>query len=411
VDVTVVLHVGTVAGADSLAGFEFNVGMWQQAVFTPLVPAVCDAGGQDCNPDLDQGSLGNGFNCGAPFTPVPDLHPSGDIAVSSLVCLNGGGTGPAFATGADIALATVHYAAHEGTGTFGLASTQVYGWSAGTILSCNPDSGGIPVTCFGATVTVDEEGATATATPTGTPSADDSDGDGIPDAIDNCAGIRNPTQLNSDRNFVELPIAKPFDDTSRAHSDNLGDECDADDDNDGFADAVEGVIGPAGVQHEVCPSASGDTNPLVADSDSDGTIDGAECALGTDPANPASKPTIVEDGDTDGDGLGDAIEAQLGSDPNDVDTDGDGVLDGIEFRGYHTDPTLMDTDGDGCSDGKEIASVDGLSSVNSIDLQQVAQSFSSSQAAPNYILDFDVTKNGQINSIDLQFVARQFGRC
>jgi hypothetical protein len=249
---------------------------------------------------------------------------------------------------------------------------------------------------------------TRTNTPTATPTTGvlDADGDGVLDAVDNCPAVPNADQLNSDRNFIDLPASKAFDDTSRPMSDGLGDACDPDDDNDGFPDATEGQIGPAGAQHALCPLASANTDPLVADTDGDGTLDFAECALGTDPASAASKPATIVGPDADNDGLPDSL------DPNDAltDSDGDGVLDGVEFRGYNTDPLNSNSDGDACSDGKEIASLDGIASVNSIDLQQAAQSFSATQAAP-YILDFDVNKNGQINAIDLQFIARQFGPC
>jgi hypothetical protein len=239
----------------------------------------------------------------------------------------------------------------------------------------------------------------------------DTDGDGIANASDNCPAIANVDQSNNDRNFVDLPAPKLFDDTSRPHSDNLGDACDPDNDNDGLTDAEELGLGPFGPWSWLCSATSANTNPLLADSDGDGTLDGAECELHTDPASAASKPPTIVETDTDSDGLPDGLEVELHANLNNPDTDGDHVLDGVEYRGYGTDPTLTDTDGDGCADGKEIASVDGLSAVNSIDLQQVAKAYSASWDAPNYILDFDMNKNGQINSIDLQFVARMFGPC
>lgn len=247
---------------------------------------------------------------------------------------------------------------------------------------------------------------TATPTPTTTAVISDADADGVPDAGDNCPFMPNADQLNSDRNFVDLPATKPFDDLSRARSDDLGNACDPDDDNDGLADSDEDQLGPAGTQHAICTTASASTDPLAGDSDDDGVLDSAECLLGTDPSDPASTPASVVALDADGDGLPDALDP----DDSDPDSDDDRVLDGIEFRGYHTDLLEDDSDGDGCADGKEIASLDALESVNAIDLQQAALSFGPGRS-PAYIRDFDVNKDGQINSLDLQFIARQFGPC
>jgi hypothetical protein len=237
------------------------------------------------------------------------------------------------------------------------------------------------------------------------------DGDAVAGASDNCAFDSNVGQANNDRNLVDLPPSKAFDDNTAANSDDFGDACDLDDDNDGFLDADEPQLGPAGTQHALCTVASGPADPLKGDTDGDGTLDKAECMLGTDPVSAASKPATVVQPDADNDGLPDAIETLLGSNANDVDSDDDGALDGVEFRGYNTSVTITNTDGDACGDGREIASVDSLATVNSIDLQQVAQSFSATQSAPQYLLNMDVNKNGQVNSIDLQFVARQFGAC
>jgi hypothetical protein len=237
------------------------------------------------------------------------------------------------------------------------------------------------------------------------------DGDGISGATDNCAFDANANQANNDRNFIDLPPSKAFDDNTLANSDTFGDVCDPDDDNDGFLDVDEPQLGPAGTQHALCAAATGPTDPLKADTDGDGTLDKAECMLGTNPVSAASKPATVVAPDADSDGVPDGIEATLGSNPNNVDSDGDGVLDGIEFRGYNTSLLVADTDADGCPDGREVGSVDSLSSVNAIDLQQVAASFSTTQAAANYLLNMDVTKNGQVNALDLQLVARVFGPC
>ena len=68
----------------------------------------------------------------------------------------------------------------------------------------------------------------------------DTDGDGVPDNDDNCPNDINTSQVNTD-------------------GDTQGDVCDPDDDNDGLSDVDEGNNG---------------TNPLLADSDGDGLVDG-----------------------------------------------------------------------------------------------------------------------------------------
>ncbi len=92
------------------------------------------------------------------------------------------------------------------------------------------------------------------------------------------------------------------------------------------------------------------TDPLDADTDSDGLIDGLEGTLSpnrdftTNPFNP----------DSDGDGLPDGLEFILGTNPNNPDTDNDQVLDGDEVYKYHTNVLIADSDFDGISDGWEL---------------------------------------------------------
>jgi len=149
----------------------------------------------------------------------------------------------------------------------------------------------------------------------------------------------------------------------------LDDCADADDDNDGYLDQFElllpdplscpaktALTSPGGDityddNNNGNPAAGslGGTDPADDppswDSDGDSVLDGAECALGTDPANPASVPTVAQcggEGDSDGDGLLDAWETcKWGTDPNVVDSDGDGPGDCIE---------AVDTDGNGIID-------------------------------------------------------------
>jgi hypothetical protein len=184
----------------------------------------------------------------------------------------------------------------------------------------------------------------------------------------------------------------------------VGDACAGHKHTDGlydFEDAAAGVSAPP-ESGMMCGYYPGGTDPLVADTDGDGALDGAECRFGSDPTDPLSRPEVF-DVDSDNDGLPDVLETSIGSNPNDVDTDGDGITDGVEFKGYNTSLTDTDTDGDLCSDGAEIASVDSNSAVNSLDLLVVAQSFLHAGRPA-----LDINKDGSINSIDLLIVARNF---
>jgi hypothetical protein len=236
--------------------------------------------------------------------------------------------------------------------------------------------------------------------------ANDVDADGVLDADDNCPTVPNPGQENSDADLIDLSIyGKSYDDHTWPYSDEAGDACDLDDDNDGLNDTDE-----LGFPSSVCPSASAPTSPVLRDSDGDRVLDGAECALGTDPADPLSKPPVPMPDDPDGDGLPTAFELSIGSDPFDPDTDGDGLLDGWEVKFYNSSPLFTDSDIDGCSDSKEVASINGDRTVNVIDLSQVAGHFGNS-TQPAYIVHFDMQRDGAINVLDLAFVAARFGPC
>ncbi len=76
------------------------------------------------------------------------------------------------------------------------------------------------------------------------------------------------------------------------------------------------------------------TEPTLADSDEDGTLDSDE--------------------DFDEDGLTNKQEIDLGTDPSKADTDNDGLDDFTEVNSYSTDPINHDSDGDTLSDGDEI---------------------------------------------------------
>jgi hypothetical protein len=230
-------------------------------------------------------------------------------------------------------------------------------------------------------------------------------------AHDNCPTLYNPGQENRDGNFIDLHVfGKVFDDTTVINSDNLGDACDADADNDGLENSVELGLGPGGASHAVCPSASGPTDPYALDTDSDGVTDAAECALGMDPATAASTPPAFPLGDTDHDGLPDGFELTIATDPLKSDSDGDGLLDGVEFLRYGSNPLSRDTDRDGCSDGKEVASVNADRTVNSTDrLIMIRSQVPAGSAA--YVANMDLNKDGKVNSTDLLISIKQSGAC
>lgn len=254
------------------------------------------------------------------------------------------------------------------------------------------------------------------------PTNPDTDGDGHFDSIpkrsaiadpaadlahDNCPTIPNPGQENHDGDFINLaPYGKVVSDFTRANSDNFGDACDRDADNDGLSNDIESGLGPDGPYHSLCPSATGPTDPLSADTDGDLVLDGAECKLGTNPIDPLSKPPVVLYGDTDHDGIADAFEPSIGTDPANGDTDGDGIPDGVEFKNYNTDPLRRDTDGDGCPDGREVASVNADAVVNSSDTMLISRA-----VRERYIPDLDLNKDSRINSIDLLIASHLRGAC
>ncbi|HIG85010.1 MAG TPA: LamG domain-containing protein [Verrucomicrobiales bacterium] len=87
------------------------------------------------------------------------------------------------------------------------------------------------------------------------------------------------------------------------------------------------------------------TNPIVADTDGDGLLDGVETGTGTY-VSAINTGTDPKNADSDGDGLVDGVETNTGTlvdeedtgtDPNNADTDGDDYTDGGELAGG-TDP-------------------------------------------------------------------------
>ncbi|HLB24271.1 MAG TPA: PQQ-dependent sugar dehydrogenase [Dehalococcoidia bacterium] len=234
--------------------------------------------------------------------------------------------------------------------------------------------------------------STPTSTPTATPCTGDLDCDGVVDSADNCVSVFNPLQEWSDRNFLDQTPPSLQDDHSWINSDQTGDACDADDDNDGIPDVDE----PAGC------NGSGPLSPTERDSDGDRVLDGAECALGTNPADSLSKPTALQ------------CAAFLGVTQT-TDTDGDRIRDYIEFCGYNSNPNDQDTDEDQdgspttglARDGCEVASLNNDRVVNSADQLLIAIEIGRIGDQTLRLVNMDLNKDGGVNAGD-QLLAAEF---
>jgi|CXWL01.1.fsa_nt_gi lysophospholipase L1-like esterase len=211
-------------------------------------------------------------------------------------------------------------------------------------------------------------------------------------ATDNCVGIANSAQLNSDGNFIDQTPPSTQDDKTWPMSDAAGDACDPDDDNDGLLDTTESGGPP-------CPSASAVTSVVTADTDGDRILDGAECTLGTNPNDNASKPSPAQCGPS-------------------ADADGDRLSDRAEVCGYNTSPANTDTDGDrtldGARDGCEAASFNGDRAVNSGDQLLLVLEILREPTPSLRLVGYDANKDGAVNSGDQLLVVQFFsptGQC
>jgi hypothetical protein len=218
----------------------------------------------------------------------------------------------------------------------------------------------------------------------------DKDGDGILDFQDNCPGVTNSDQLDTDLDMAGnacdpdddndqsgdwddcAPLNKEIYPGAEEICNALDDDCDSlvdegfvdsdfdalsdcvdpDDDNDGFLDEEDCLPGDASAfpgAPELCDGVDNNCNDVAdesyLDTDDDGIADCVDEDLDGDGVENGvdNCPTQVNpgQGDSDGDGTGDLC---------DPDTDGDGIPDGVDTCPALFNPGQHDLDSDGLGD-------------------------------------------------------------
>lgn len=135
----------------------------------------------------------------------------------------------------------------------------------------------------------------------------DTDGDGVTDDIDNCPGVANPDQADTD-------------------GDTIGDACEADSDGDGVIDDADNCPADANADQA---DLDGDSIGDACDSDRDGDgVNNGDDAFPDDPS---------ESADSDSDGIGDnADNCDNAANPDQADTDQDGAGDACDTKPFPT---------------------------------------------------------------------------
>lgn len=128
---------------------------------------------------------------------------------------------------------------------------------------------------------------------------------------------------------------------------------DADDDNDGYTDYIEGLMGTDPLDYNSQPIDSdndGIPDFIDDDNDNDGYTDNQEIKEGTNPLDENDFPQNVEQADTDQDGITDNIDDD---DDNDGYTDVQEIFEGtkpLDINSYPINIEKLDTDQDGIVD-------------------------------------------------------------
>ena len=375
----------TVSGVAEVGAFNFDV-VYDPAVFGAV--AVNSGPSTDRNPDADQAFLessGRAFAC-TPPDPATALT-AGTKRAARIVCTSSG-TVPAAGAMAPRRLAslTLSVVGSAPAGSaLSLQNVNVFSTNGDRELASCAPTVSVTAACYGAMLS--------------TQSGPDADADGVADTADNCPGVSNPDQQNSDAAARAASTYAIMDATAPA-GDTLGDACDPDDDNDGLPDAGEYAAGgcpgfdlsltahPAAAAGDITDDDDGDGVPAPADAadngpswdtDNDGVLDGVECQLGTDPRDRGTKPPATACGET-------------------ADADGDGLPASGERCKWGTSDTAVsgaDSDGDGTKDCVEANDTDGNGVANF-----TGDVINSAKAALGIIgktMDFDLDGNGNVS--------------
>ncbi len=218
------------------------------------------------------------------------------------------------------------------------------------------------------------------AFPDSNPCNADTDGDGLDDGQEEALGT-DATDTDTD-NDGETDGDEVADGTDPLDDDNdndglsnqtemlLGTDPNKKDTDDDGIDENEVVNNDANAtDYAATTSSGGDTDPLNDDTDGDGLLDGDEVNAGAsffgydDASCGASNCTYASNlpvpdmdsnpnmADSDSDGLDDAAERTAGTSPQDDDSDGDTLKDGFEVNTFSSDPLDQDSDNGGLPDG------------------------------------------------------------